>query len=211
MPAHLKPPVGLPTPLALAEDEAWSSLVATQLTDMRKTAESWRTGLVALIGLITTLSLVKGPEDVNGLDQGVAYAVGLLLLLALACAAVGAWTSLTAAYGRPSIMTREAFHDLGGIDGYRLEMARKSASNLRLAQVATVATLIFLALAVGLTWYGPRFTSVTLYVESKSRPNICGKLMSSRDGYMVLKPSASQAVRVDMPDLAKVTAVEKCP
>ncbi|MGH8563936.1 MAG: hypothetical protein ACREXW_07535 [Gammaproteobacteria bacterium] len=67
-------------------------------------------------------------------------------------------------------------------------------AKLRLAQAATVVTLLLLAAAVGLTWYGPRSTSVTLEVERKSLPNVCGKLASSADGYMDIEPSASAPV-----------------
>lgn len=211
MPVQLIPPVGLSTAAASAEEEAWSSLVATQLTDVRKIAENWRNGLVAIIALITAFSVIKGPDDVSGLDRQAAYAVGLLLLLALACAAFGAWNSLTAAYGMPSVITREGFRSLGGINGYRLDLAGKSASKLRLAKGATIVTLILLAAAVGLTWYGPRSTSVILNVERKSLPNVCGKLVSSGNGYMDIKPSSSEAVRVSMTDLVKVSAAEECP
>ena len=211
MPVQLKPPIGLPTASSTAEEESWSSLVATQLADVRKTAENWRNGLVAMIGLITAVSVIKGPNQVSGLDRWPAYAVGLLLFLALACATFGAWTSLTAAYGKPSVITREAFLGLGGINGYRLKLARNGVSRLHLAQAATLATLLLLAAAIGLTWYGPRSASVILDVERKSLPNLCGKLVSSKDGYIDIKPSASEAIRVYMPDIVTVRAVKECP
>lgn len=211
MPVQLQPPVGLPTASASAEEEAWSSLVATQLTDVRKTAENWRNGLAALIGLITAFSVIKGPDDVSGLDRQAAYAVGLLLLLALACAAFGAWNSLNAAYGTPSTITRESFRNLGGINGYRLDLAGKTAFRLGLAKGATVLTLILLAAAVGVTWYGPRSISVLLDVERKSLPSVCGKLVSSGDGHMDIKPPSAEAVRVPMTDLVKVSAAGDCP
>ena len=211
MPAQLKPPIALPTPSTLSEEETWSLLVATQLTDVRKIAESWRNGLVASIGLIAAFSVIKGQDDMSGLESHTAYAVGLLLLLALACAAIGTWASLVAAYGTPSVISREAFHNLGGINGYRLELARRSTSKLWLAQAATVVTLLLLTAAVGLTWYGPRSTPVILEVERKSLPNVCGKLASSADGYIDIKPSASAPVRVNMADLIKVRAVKECP
>lgn len=211
MPVQLKRPIGLPTASSTAEEEAWSSLLASQLADVRRTAENWRNGLVAMIGLITAFSVIKGPDDVSGLDRWAAYAVGVLLLLALACAIFGAWASLTAAYGTPSVITREAFRELGGINGYRFAIATETASKLRRAQVTTIATLLLLAGAVGLTWYGPRSTSVTLNVERTSLPNVCGKLLSSANGYMDVKPSASEPIRVYMMDLVKVSAVEECP
>jgi hypothetical protein len=211
MPVQLKPPGGLPTASSLAEDEAWSSLVSNQLKGVRKTAENWRNGLVALIGLIATFSVIKGSSDVNGLARWAAYLVGVLLVLSLLCAVLGAWKSLAAAYGTPSVITREAFRALGGINGFRLDLATKTADNLRLAQAATILTLALLATAVGLTWYGPRSVSVIVNVERKSMPNVCGKLVSSKDGDMDIKPAGLEPVRVHLTDLIAVHAVDECP
>jgi hypothetical protein len=211
MPVQLKPPGGLPTASSLAEDEAWSSLVSNQLKGVRKTAENWRNGLVALIGLIATFPVIKGSSDVNGLARWAAYLVGVLLVLSLFCAVLGAWKSLAAAYGTPSVITREAFRALGGINGFRLDLATKTADNLRLAQAATILTLALLATAVGLTWYGPRSVSVIVNVERKSLPNVCGKLVSSKDGDMDIKPAGLEPVRVHLTDLIAVHAVDECP
>jgi hypothetical protein len=200
----------LPTASSVAEEEAWSSLVASQLPDVRRSAENWRNGLVALTGAIAAFSIIKGPEDVGGLDDWAAYTVGVLLLFAFACAIFGAWKALDAAYGTPSIITRERLRSLGGIDGYNLDLAARSAAHLRRARLATIATLILLVAALGLTWYGPRTASVYLHVERKELPGVCGKLLSSEQGYLDLQPPGSDAVRVTLADALKVRAVEEC-
>jgi len=211
MAVKLEPPVGLPTAASAAEDNAWSTLVSTQLDDVRKTAENWRNGLVALVGAIIGFSMIKGPNDVSGLDYWAMNTVGLLLLAAFGCAISGTWSSLTAAFGSPSTMTRDAFHDQGGMDGYRLTLATDAATKLHCAQVATIITLVLLVGAVGLTWYGPRAKAVILDVGRLSSPNVCGTLLSSSNGYIDIKPSESEAVRLRMTDLATLTAVAKCP
>jgi hypothetical protein len=209
--AELKPPTDSLTAWTSAEEEAWSSLVSTQLPDVRKAAENWRNGLVAMIGLITAFSVIKGPNDVSGLDRWAAYTVGFLLLLALTCATFGAWMALAAAYGTPRPITKEAVRNLGGVTGFRFRLAKESVLRLRRARVATIATLLLLAGAIGLTWYGHRSPVVTLDVERKSLPKICGKLMASKDGYIDIKPSASEAIRVSMTDLVAVRGVRECP
>jgi hypothetical protein len=210
MPVRLEPPVGLPLQSASVDEEAWSSLVSSQLEDFRKAAENWRNGLAAVIGLITILSVVKGPDEVRGLDRWAAYTVGSLVLLALACATLGAWASLTAAYGVPSVLTRERFRDLGGIVGYKLELARRGASRLRLARVLTLITLVLLGTAVAMTWYGPRSTTATLDLERRSLPGFCGRLVGSRDGYLDIKTSGAEIPRVYMTSLLKVRPVDTC-
>lgn len=210
MPVQLERPVGLPTGSSAAEDSAWSTLLSTQLEDVRKTAENWRNGLVAIVTALAAFSVIKGPTDISGLNRFAAYAVGLLLLLALVCGLFGAWSTLTAAFGTPGALTRDEFHQQGGIDGYRLRLAAHAAEKLRCAQVATIVTLTLLIVAVGLTWYGPRSNSVTLKIERKSLPNICGKLLSSSNGQIEIKPPASETVRLLLADVVKVTAAKKC-
>lgn len=186
-------------------------LVAAQLAHARRAAENWRNGLVALIGLIAAFSVIKGPDNVSGLAPWAALLVGVLLLLALASATFGAWMSLAAAYGTPSVITRERARALGGIDGFKLHLATQSVVKLRLAQGATIATLLLVASAVGLTWYGPRPVQVILTLERKSLPSVCGQLVNSRDGYLELQPSTSGLVRVYTADLLSARAVKACP
>jgi hypothetical protein len=211
MPAQLKPPVGFPTSASIADDEAWASLVANQLTDVRKTAENWRNGLVALIGLIATFSAVKGSSDFSGLARWAVDSVGVLLSLALVSGIFGAWKSLAAAYGTPSVITLEQFRALGGVNGFHLDLAGKTICNLHWARRATIATVILVALAVGLTWYGPRSSSTILNVERNSLPSVCGKLVSSQDGEIDVKPSGAGAVRIHMTDVTAMHAVDDCP
>jgi hypothetical protein len=211
MPVQLKPASGLPTRASTADEEAWSGLIKKQLADTRKTAENWRNGLVALIGLIGGFSVIKGASDLSGLPAWAAYTVGALLAAALTCAVFGAWQSLEAAYGTPGVVTRENFHQAGGMDGLRLGFATQAAARLRVARAATLVTIALLAAAVGLTWYAPRTTSVMLDIERKGLPEICGKLKSSQGGYVDLQPAGSGTVRVSLGDTVAVHAVEACP
>jgi hypothetical protein len=202
----------LPTATSIADDAAWSSLVTNQLSDARKTAENWRNGLATLIGLIATISVVKGPSDLGGLEPWAAYAVGVLLGLGLACAVFGGWKALVAAYGEPSVMTLNQYRALGGIGGVNLKRGEATISNLRWAQRATIASVIFVASAVGLTWYGPRpASSATLSIDRWSLPAVCGKLASAKDGNIDLQPSGAPAVRVPTSDVMAMKVVTQCP
>src|SRR5690348_16752296 len=99
MAVHLQPPVGLPTPDTAADSHDWAVLVDSQLETVRKSAESWRTGLAALLALITGILAIREPGGMGGLAPWAAEAVGGLLLAGLALAAAGAWLALSAAYG----------------------------------------------------------------------------------------------------------------
>ena len=210
MPARLIPPIGLPTSSSFAEEEEWSSLLTSQLANVRKTAENWRNGFVSIIGLVTVFSVIKGPTSINNLDKWASYTVGLLILLTLTSASFGAWSSLIAAYGIPKIINRSGFRRLGGIHGYRFDLAKKSVSRLKQAQLAMILALILLMGALGLTWYGPRSTAVIIEIERQTLPKVCGELLLSNDGYIDIKLSSSQPLRVQMTDIVRLSVLEKC-
>jgi hypothetical protein len=210
MPAKLIPPIGLPSASNNSDYEAWLLLIATQLSEVRKTAENWRNGLVAIVGLITAFSIIKGPDNISSLTNWAGITVGMLLLIALFCAIFGIWSSLIAAYGEPTVITRQEFQELGGSNGFRLKLAREAISKLRYAQIATISTLILLTGAIGITWYGPRTETIILAIEWKSQPNVCGKILSSGNGYLNIRTSTSDLVRVPMKNIIKLSVVENC-
>ena len=153
----------------------------------------------------------KGPNDFGGLTRWAAYSVGLLLALAVAFGIFGAWKSLAAAYGTPSVISLEQFRAFGGANGYQLELGMKTISNLRWAQQAMIAAIILVAAAIGLTWYGPRSASAILKIERKSLPSVCGKLLSSKDGEMDVQVFGYGTERVRIVDVIAVHAVDECP
>jgi hypothetical protein len=202
---------GIPTITSIAEEEAWSSLVFTQLENVRKSAENWRNGLVAMIGVITGFSLVKGPDQIGDLESWCAISIGVLLAMALICAICGTCWALAAAYGIPEIVSRDSFKTLGGLVGFQLDLATKSASNLIWARRAAILALLLAAISVGLAWYGPRPTTLLLKVARVSGPEITGKLVSSESGYIDLKSADSSAVRIFIKDIVKISAGKESP
>lgn len=211
MPAKLEPPEGLPSAVSTADEDAWSALVAGQLDSARKTAENWRNGLVGLAALIAGFSLVKGPSDFSVLESWAACAAGGALLLAIACAVAGAWETLHAAYGTSRVVHRDEFNEEGGATGMRLKLAMESAKKLRWGKGLTIATLLLYAVAIGLTWYGPRAEAGSLNVARKGLPDVCGKLVASQDGQLDLRPPGRATVRVNLADVVKISGVDQCP
>jgi hypothetical protein len=207
---RLEPPVGLPETVAGDDDAAWDALVQTQLADVRKSAENWRTGLAGILALVTGFTLIKGPTDVSSLESWASYVVGVLLLLALACAAFGAWQSLGAAYGSPGTLTRQDYRAAGGATGFDLKRATDAARKLRDAKLATIGALFLLCGAIGLTWYGPRPASVTVRVDRSSAPSICGKMGDSAAGHLDVTLPGGSSVRLEFADVVRLRSVASC-
>jgi hypothetical protein len=211
MAVRLQPPVGLPTPETAADSQDWAVLVDSQLETVRQSAASWRTGLAALIALITGILAIREPGRMGGLAPWAVNTVGGLLLAGLALAVAGAWLALSAAYGAPAVIDHERFQQAGGLTGLRFDLARTAVHNLRRARWATVLALGLMAAAVALTWYAPRAPSALVEVERTADPVVCGTLIASREGYLDIRPEHSAAVRVPARSLVSLRVVEDCP
>lgn len=210
MPVRLGEPEGFPTPASLAEDGDWQALLGTQLADTRKIAENWRTGLAALLGLVTVFSAVKGEAAISGLEFRYAVATGVLLLMGVCVAVIGALASLRAAYGTPRAVSRGELLSTGGLPGYRYELACQAVSDLRWARWTTLTSLVCIIAAISVTWYGPRPAQAIIDVERTGSPHVCGKLVASADGYIDIELSSAEATRIANKDILSINAVSEC-
>lgn len=207
MPVTLQPPVGYPTRAGSA-DVDWSEMLKNQLSDTRKAAENWRNGLIAIVGLVATVTIVKGPSEISGLVKPAAYAVGIFLVFALVSAVAGAWASLRAAYGEPEVISREELDSHGGIVGLRFNLAKVAIRDLHVAQWTTLATVVFLVLAIGITWYGPRPSSPVLVTYGAS--SVCGYVEHAGNGVLEIRSTSGQIVDVNIGDVSGVRVVDDC-
>jgi len=209
MPARLQPPEGLPAPSDL-DDDAWSKMLETQAADARKTAESWRTGLAGLFGLIAVVSVVQGPSKIEGLATWAAAMAGTGVLLALVAAVAGAWSALEAAYGSPRLLIHGQFREVGGIVGFRLLQASQSMARLRVAKGATLLSLALGVMAIAVVWFGPREVVVVVDLTRASGPPVCGTLLPDPPAGSVDIKTAGGSVRVVLGDVTRLRIVGGC-
>jgi hypothetical protein len=145
-----------PGPVAQAAERSLIEAVlvrtSEELREVRAASAGWRTALAAMLGLVTTVSLVKGRDSVAGLGLTVRIVVGCLLLTAVITASVGAFVASRSAFGMPKEEDVPARLD----ELIRVERARvrRAVRDLRIAIVLTFLTLALIVAAVGLFWYG---------------------------------------------------------
>ena len=101
-PAAYRRPEHPPSLSDIADKEAFAAMVQSSIIDVRASAEKWRTGMAALVSLVTAGLLLKGPESTKGLSTCWRVAVSVLLIGGLALAITGLWRALTAAAGTPT-------------------------------------------------------------------------------------------------------------
>ena len=190
-------PIVTPGPPGTAETrrraEELRDLDRTQLDRIRATAEKWRNGLVVLTGLITTVGVVKGRDSLEDLSSSAQVVLGILMLLALVCAAVGALLAMLAAFGLPTLyrLTGDALE----FSRIREEQTTQASRNLRLAVVFSCLTLLFLASASAVNFYGPLAAASLppmLQVSTPQSGTVCGELVSSSAGRVTIDTSTGQ-------------------
>lgn len=190
-------------PADIDRAEELQELRRTELERVRKTAENWRTGLAGLLALIATVTVVKGRDTITDLASWAKVAVGIALLVALICAAVGGYLALRAAYGWPEQAPTSEQRK------WRYQRSLEAVRDLRRARNLTAATLVFLVAAIGLTWYSP--TDPPAFVSaSYGDQEACGELVRSDDAELTLEIDRYNTEAIPLDQLTELSVVEAC-
>jgi hypothetical protein len=224
-------PAAEPSPLDVQEERELGAATATQLADVRKAAESWRTGLAGFLAILVAVFFIKGKDsfdDISGTGWRTALAV--LLLVSAAFALYGAYRALRAAYGTPRDeyvgevpllfrhlhpTTARYIYDYGTVSAWHYAAARIAVNDLRRAKVATIGSLITFAAAASITWFAPGpsapgFAEVT-YRTHGTTATICGKSIESRAGTLTVEPPRSETQKILPRQIVSVMVVKTCP
>jgi hypothetical protein len=177
-------PGPVPTPSSRDAAEQGQQLAASQLADVRKSAESWRNGLLAVLGLTTTVLVVKGRDSFKDLDPLAQALIGLSLLVGLVLAAAGSWQAMRAAYGDPRPRRTE------GILSWDYQDSEAAITSLKWARRCLFGALFFIALAVALTWYWPTESSPKVRADF-GLDTACGDLRRADSQAIVVNEDGS--------------------
>jgi hypothetical protein len=160
--------------LDLEEEIALQRSASSQLADVRRSAESWRTGLAGFLAILIAIFFIRGKDSFDDIRGGGWKALlAALLLFAAGSALYGAYRALRAAYGVPRDeylgevtgmfrlipdalrTTPRDIHDYGTVSAWQHAFARQAVADLRHAKVATVVSVIAVASAAAVTWFAP--------------------------------------------------------
>lgn len=159
-------------------ERRWAQLARelefTQLGQLRRQAEGWRTGLTGLTGLLAVLTVVKGPDSLAGAASGAGAAATAMLAAAYVLLLTGMLLAARAAHGRPGEDIL-----LGGQALRRWtegEVVRVTRS-LRWAAVGCVAGVALAAGALVLLWGTSEPPARNLVRVTTDRAEVCGELV----------------------------------
>jgi hypothetical protein len=220
-------PAAEPSALDVEEARVLRTAGATQLVDIRKAAESWRTGLAGFLAILVAVFFIKGKDSFDDIGGGgLKRALAVLLLVSAALALFGAYRALRAAYGTPRdeylgevswpfrhlpATTPRNIYDYGTVSAWRHAAARTAVDDLRLAKVATVASLLSFAAAAAITWFAPGPSAPAYVRADDGRGTVCGRLLQSSGGMLTIEPRQGETRTLALARLVSLDVVPSCP
>ncbi len=215
-PAVAVPPAGRPRPVSAADREAFDALANEALPAVRSMAAAWRTGLAALVTLVTTGIILKGRTDTTSLALPWRIAVTLAVGAGLALAILGLWHALAAEAG-----ARARLHTLddiraryASVQAYQVGQAAAAGRRLQTARVVVAAALGLLLVGVLLTWWAPAAPASPPAYLKVTRPGstVCGTLDSADGGIVRLTiAGVHQPVAIPLADITNLAVTSTCP
>jgi hypothetical protein len=207
---------GRPRPVSSADREAFDTLVKESTSSVRSMAAAWRTGLAALITLVTTGIIITGRTATTTLTvpwrSAVTAAVGGGLTLAL----VGLWLALSAEAGaRVRLQTLDGIRSQhGSVEAYLVGQAAAASRRLQAAKNAVGIALGLLVAGVLLTWWAPAApASPPAYLRVAIHDGVvCGSLRSADSGFLRLNVAgANEPAAIPLTMVTNIAVVARCP
>ena len=179
-------------------------------------AAAWRTGLTALITLVTTGIILKGRTDTTNLALTWRIAVTLAIGAGLALAIVGLWQALAAEVG-----ARTRLHTLddirtryASVQAYQVGQAAAAGRRLQTARTLVAAALGLILAGVLLTWWAPTAPAKPpAYLKvTRSTGTVCGTL-DSADGrtLRLTVVGIRQPVNIPLATVRNLAITSTCP
>jgi hypothetical protein len=207
---------GRPRPVSAADREAFEALAKEALPAVRSTAAAWRTGLAALVTLVTTGIILKGRTDTTSLALPWRIAVTVAIGVGLALAMVGLWHALAAEAGaRARLRTLDDIRaDYASVQAYQVGQAAAAGRRLQAARIVVAAALGLLLAGVLLTWWAPAAPASPPAYLKVTRPGgtACGTLKSADGGILRLTVAgAHQPVAIPLTTVTNLAVTLTCP
>jgi len=211
-----EPQAGLARPVSAADREAFDTLVKESLPAVRSMVAAWRTGLTALVTLVTTGIILKGRTDTTTLTPPWRIAVTLAIGAGLALAIVGLWHTLAAEVGaRTRLHTLDDIRrNYASVQAYQVGQAAAAGRRLQTARTLVAAALGLLLAGVLLTWWAPAApaTPAAYLRVSRSGGSICGTLESADGGILRLAVAgAHEPVAIPLTAITNLAVTPACP
>jgi hypothetical protein len=208
-------PAARPRPVSLADQEAFQHLVEDSLSSVKSTASAWRTGLTALITLVTTGIVITGRTSTITMTVPWRIAVTVAIGGGLALALLGLWLALAVEVG--SRIRLQTLDDIraryASVQAYLVGQAVAAGRRLHTAKTIAGIALSLLVTGVLLTWWAPAapasppaYTRVTTHSQS-----VCGVLLSADGGVIRISVAGvHEPAAIPLTSVTNIAVVASC-
>ncbi len=177
---------------------------------------AWRTGLTALITLVTTGIIITGRTATTTLTVPWRIAVTLAIGAGLALAIVGLWHTLAAEVGaRTRLRTLDDIRaDYASVQAYQVGQAVAAGRRLQAARILVAVALGLLLTGVLLTWWAPAAPTTPPAYLKVTRPGgiVCGILNSADGGTLRLTVAGvHEPVAIPLTTITNLAVTPTCP
>jgi hypothetical protein len=214
--AATRPPASQPRPVSTADREAFDALVKESLPAVRSMAAAWRTGLTAVITLVTTGIVLTGRTATTTMTIPWRVAVTLAIGGGLALAIAGLWHTLAAEAGaRTRLLTLDDIRArYASVQAYQAGQAAAAGRRLQAARTLAAAALGLLLTGVLLTWWAPPAPATPPAYLKVTRPGgtTCGILQSADGGTLRLAVTGMhEPVALPLTAVTNLAVTAACP
>jgi hypothetical protein len=191
------------------EERYWhgrlEELQAKSLTDVHGAAEKWAGTIASLVGIFGIAGLIKGRDEIDKLTQNTKLGVAILVGIALLLAFIAMYMAALAAQG----VTSEVW-TVGDFEQQYNNATKVAADRLKGSRLLVIPATLALAIAVGLTWFGPAKKAEgenSAVVVRQGGAAVCGQLVQQGASLSL----ATDAGAVPIEDALGITPVSACP
>ncbi|MFG2131291.1 hypothetical protein ACGFNV_26200 [Streptomyces sp. NPDC048751] len=197
--------------MSAQSDRRWAELARelefTQLPELRRQAEGWRTGLTGLTALLAVLVTLKGRDDLSGLPPAARHTATALIGAAFLLLVVGSVLAVRAAHGRPGSRVLLAGQSLRR---WTETEAVRVTRSLRLASVCCAAGIALTAAAVVLAWATTESPPDHLVRVVTTDGERCGEFLGSGPDGVVLGTKGDKRTVLPMRTVTSMVPVSAC-
>ncbi len=210
-------PAGRPRPVSPADREAFDALVKDSVSSVRSMAAAWRTGLTALITLVTTGIIITGRTATTTLAEPWRIAVTAAIGGGLALALAGLWLALAAEVGaRIRLQTLDDIRaQYASVQAYLVGQAASAGRRMQTARTMVGIALGLLVTGVLLTWWAPAAPAsppAYLKVMTIHGSTVCGTLQSADGGVLRLSVAGvHEPAVIPLTTVTNMAVVASCP
>ncbi|MER7546338.1 hypothetical protein ABTW95_25365 [Spirillospora sp. NPDC127506] len=203
----------------MRDADDFAALAAESVRQVRESAERWRTGMAALVTLVTTALLLKGPEKAAELPVRWRLTLTIMLGFGLALAIAALWRALQAAAGEPGLVRAADIRArYVTIAAFRVAQAQRAAVQLKHARRLLIPALSLLAAGMLAWWWAPPAPAEAL-ISIEYRPpgasgtvTACGELASADAQTAVVKRSGtSRPTKIPFAQIENMRVPATCP